>query len=52
MIESAVATLKSLGAIVVDPLPLPTYVLEGKQGIYRAVSQGDFKAQIGTICPR
>lgn len=46
VIESAIATLKSLGAEVVDPIKYPDYLLQYRQGIYNLVVSAEFKADI------
>jgi amidase len=44
--EAAVATLRELGADVVDPIRLPRYALEGRRGLYIELVATEFKAQI------
>jgi amidase len=46
VIESAIATLKSLGAEVIDPIKYPDYLLQYRQGIYNLVVSAEFKADI------
>jgi amidase len=45
--EKALATLKSLGAEIVDPVLYPPYLIQAKQAIYNVVSTSEFKSQIG-----
>jgi amidase len=42
----AIATLKKLGADVVDPIKYPDYLIDSKQGIYNLLVSSEFKAQI------
>jgi len=46
VIEAAIAKLKSLGAVIVDPVKFPPYYLQAKQGISSVIMQAEFKAQI------
>ena len=46
VIEQSIATLRSLGAEVVDPVPYPFYLLQSRQGIYNQLVASEFKAQI------
>jgi amidase len=46
VVESAIATLRQLGADVVDPVPYPFYLLQARQGIYNQLVASEFKAQI------
>lgn len=46
VMEQAIATLKRLGAVVVDPIEYPVYLLESKQAIYTQLVSSEFKAQI------
>jgi amidase len=46
VMESAVASLKKLGAVVVDPIKYPDYLLQYRQGIYNLVVSAEFKADI------
>jgi len=45
--ESAIATLKELGAVIVDPVRYPQYLLIAKQAIQTAINSVEFKAQVG-----
>ena len=44
--EAALATLKQLGAEIVDPVLYPAYLLQSKQALYSVVSTSEFRAQI------
>lgn len=44
--EEAIATLKRLGAVIVDPVRYPAYLLEAKTGLSSVIMQSEFKAQI------
>jgi amidase len=46
VVESAVETLRKLGADVVDPIAYPFYLLQSRQGIYNQLVASEFKAQI------
>ncbi len=46
VMEQAILTLKKLGAVVIDPIKYPDYVLQAKQGIYNLIVAAEFKAQI------
>jgi amidase len=46
IIEEAIATLKRLGAIVVDPVKYPDYLIQSKQPIYNLLVASEFKAQL------
>ena len=46
VVNDAVATLKKLGAVVVDPIKYPDYLLQAKQPIYNLLVSSEFKAQI------
>lgn len=46
VVEQSIATLKALGAIVIDPIKYPDYLLEAKQPIYNLLVSTEFKAQI------
>ena len=47
IVDEAVATLKKLGAVVVDPVKYPEYVLQSKGGISSLIMASEFKTQIG-----
>lgn len=44
--DAAVATLREQGAIVVDPVKYPDYLLAGRQGLSQLIMASEFKAQI------
>lgn len=44
--EESIATLKSLGAEIIDPVKYPDYLLNGRQGVSSLVMASEFKAQI------
>ncbi len=44
--ESAIETLKSLGAEIVDPIKVPAYLLDMRTGVYALLVNSEFKAQI------
>ena len=44
--EAAIATLKSRGAVIVDPLIIPEQLLIGKAGVWRAVGPPEFGPQL------
>jgi amidase len=46
VMESAIATLKKQGAVIVDPLPYPTYLLDMRQSLSTTIMAAEFKAQI------
>ena len=46
VVNDAVATLKKLGAVVVDPIKYPDYLLDAKAGVYNLLVASEFKAQI------
>jgi amidase len=46
VVEAAIVTLKRLGAIVIDPIKYPDYILQSKQALYNIVTYAEFKAQI------
>src|SRR5712691_10208674 len=46
IVEAAIATLKKLGAAVVDPIKYPDYILQSKGALYNIVTYAEFKAQI------
>ena len=46
VVEAAVVTLKKLGAVVIDPIKYPDYILQSKQALYNIVTYAEFKAQI------
>jgi amidase len=46
VMEASIATLKKLGAEVVDPIKYPDYIIQAKQPIYNLLVSSEFKAQI------
>ena len=46
VVESAIGTLKKLGAVIVDPIKYPDYLIQAKQPIYNLLVSSEFKAQI------
>jgi len=46
VMETAIAALKKQGAVVVDPLKYPQYLLDARTGVYSTMSPAEFKAQI------
>jgi amidase len=46
VVEASIATLKQLGAVVVDPIKYPDYLIQAKQPIYNLLVSSEFKAQI------
>jgi amidase len=44
--EEAIATLKKLGATVIDPLPYPEYLLQARTSMFLMMLNSEFKAQI------
>ena len=46
IVEAAIATLKKQGAIVVDPVIYPDYLLQSKQGLLNLIMSSEFKPQI------
>ena len=46
VMEQSIATLKKLGAEVVDPLNYPEFVLQARQGFMNTVMISEFKTQI------
>ena len=46
VVEQSIATLKKLGAVVVDPVKYPDYLIQAKQPIYNLLVASEFKAQI------
>jgi len=45
-VEEAISTFRKLGAVVVDPIKYPDYLLQSKQGLYNLIVASEFKAQI------
>lgn len=48
IMEEAIATLKSLGAVIVDPIRYPEYLRRGRQDIYNTIVRAEFKADLTT----
>jgi amidase len=48
VMEQAIATLKRLGAVIVDPIKVPDHLLQSRQGIYNLIVSSEFKADIAT----
>jgi amidase len=46
IVEASIVTLKNLGAVVVDPIKYPDYLIQAKQRIYNLLVSSEFKAQI------
>ncbi|WP_414664153.1 amidase family protein [Horticoccus sp. 23ND18S-11] len=46
VIEASIAKLKELGAIIVDPVKYPEFVLQARTSLFLTVLNSDFKAQI------
>jgi amidase len=46
VVETAIGTLKKLGAVIVDPIKYPDYLIQAKQPIYNLLVSSEFKAQI------
>ena len=46
VVEASIVTLKKLGAVVVDPIKYPDYLIQAKQPIYNLLVSSEFKAQI------
>lgn len=45
--EDAIVTLRKLGAVIVDPIEFPSYLLQMKQPVFTLVRNSEFKALIG-----
>jgi amidase len=48
VVEETIATLKSLGAIVVEGIKYPDYLLQGRQSIYNTIVRTEFKSDLTT----
>ncbi|MCX6951049.1 MAG: amidase family protein, partial [Verrucomicrobia bacterium] len=48
VVEAAIVRLKELGAVVVDPIKYPDFVLQARTSIFLTVLNADFKAQISS----
>jgi hypothetical protein len=44
------APTRSFGAVVIDPIKYPDYILQSKQALYNIVTYAEFKAQISHAC--
>jgi amidase len=47
IVEESIVTLKKLGAVIVDPVSLPDYVLKAQTEISNVLHHSEFKASIG-----
>ena len=47
VMEEAIATLKKLGATVIDPIKLPETMLQARNSLSTLIIEAEFKAQIG-----
>jgi amidase len=48
VMEEAIATLKKLGAEIIDPISYPEYLPKGRQDIYNTIVRAEFKADLTT----
>jgi amidase len=48
VMEEAIATLKKLGAEIIDPISYPEYLRKGRQDIYNTIVRAEFKADLTT----
>jgi len=46
IVNETVATLQKLGAVVIDPIKYPEYLIQAKQPIYNMLVAAEFKAQV------
>jgi amidase len=46
IVEAAIVVLKKQGAVVIDPVVFPDYVLQARQGLFNTIRTAEFKAQI------
>jgi amidase len=46
VMESAISTLRALGAEVVDPAEVPNYLIDAKSPVYNLLVAAEFKAQL------
>lgn len=46
VMEEAIATLKKLGATIVDPVKYPEYLIQSRRAVSNVISPAEFKAQI------
>ena len=44
--EEAIATLRKLGAVIVDPVKFPDFIVQTKQPLFVLIRNSEFKAQI------
>lgn len=47
VVEQAIATLRRLGAEVIDPAPVPDYLVDVSSPVYNMLVASDFKSQMG-----
>jgi amidase len=48
VMEESIATLKKLGAEIIDPVRYPDFLLKGRQDIYNLIVRAEFKADLTT----
>jgi amidase len=48
VMEEAIATLKKLGAEIIDPISYPEYLRKGRQDIYNTIVRAEFKSDLTT----
>ncbi|HKE96249.1 MAG TPA: amidase family protein [Povalibacter sp.] len=46
VVEAALVTLREQGAVIVDPVKYPDYLLQGRQGLSTLIMASEFKSQI------
>ena len=46
IMESAILTLRKQGAVIVDPLPYPAFLLDMRQSLSTTIMAAEFKAQV------
>jgi amidase len=46
IVEAAITVLKKQGAVIIDPVQFPDYVLQARQGLFNTIRTAEFKAQI------
>lgn len=55
VVAAAIVTLKKQGAVIIDPVNYPDYLLQSKQGLLNLIMSSEFKPQItdylGTLKP-
>ena len=52
VVGQAIATLRRLGAEVLDPVPVPDYLVDASAPVYGMLVASDFKAQMGDYLKR